>query len=158
MGIAARGNYDLTQHANASGTSQEYFDEDLKRKYIPHVIEPSLGVDRYSGGEGGREQTQAACLCLRHRVSGRGAGSLLSHFQGQRLFSCSLNPCTLSLRNCRRPHQSSSVAIASSLQTVPRLAHVRLPRGAGGRGGSRGTGLPSRRRSCQSFRLSTGEK
>ena len=47
MGIAARGCYDLTQHANASGTSQEYFDESGQRKYIPHVIEPSLGVDRY---------------------------------------------------------------------------------------------------------------
>jgi glycyl-tRNA synthetase len=47
MGIAARGNFDLTQHGNACGKAQEYFDEDLKRKYIPYVIEPSLEVDRY---------------------------------------------------------------------------------------------------------------
>lgn len=46
MGIAARGNYDLTQHSNASGKLLEYFDEKLKLKYIPHVIEPSIGVDR----------------------------------------------------------------------------------------------------------------
>jgi glycyl-tRNA synthetase len=46
MGIAARGNYDLTQHSNASGTNLEYFDEANKRKYLPHVIEPSIGVDR----------------------------------------------------------------------------------------------------------------
>lgn len=46
MGIAARGCFDLTQHGNASGKSQEYFDEEGKRKYVPHVIEPSLGVDR----------------------------------------------------------------------------------------------------------------
>jgi glycyl-tRNA synthetase len=46
MGIAARGNYDLTQHGDASGKSMEYFDENTKEKYIPHVIEPSLGVDR----------------------------------------------------------------------------------------------------------------
>ena len=46
MGIAARGCYDLTQHANASGEKLEYFDEANKRRYIPHVIEPSCGVDR----------------------------------------------------------------------------------------------------------------
>lgn len=45
-GIAARGNYDLTQHQQASGKSLEYFDEETKETYIPHVIEPSLGVDR----------------------------------------------------------------------------------------------------------------
>ena len=46
MGIAARGNFDLTQHSASSGKSQEYFDEANKRKYLPHVIEPSIGVDR----------------------------------------------------------------------------------------------------------------
>lgn len=46
MGIAARGNYDLTQHSEGSGKSLEYFDDAAKEKYIPHVIEPSLGVDR----------------------------------------------------------------------------------------------------------------
>jgi glycyl-tRNA synthetase len=46
MGIAARGNFDLTQHSNCSGKSLEYFDEANKRKYLPHVIEPSIGVDR----------------------------------------------------------------------------------------------------------------
>lgn len=45
-GIAARGNYDLTQHANASGKPQEIFDEDTKKKFVPHVIEPAVGVDR----------------------------------------------------------------------------------------------------------------
>lgn len=45
-GIAARGNYDLMQHQNASGKSLEYFDEERKLRYVPHVIEPSLGVDR----------------------------------------------------------------------------------------------------------------
>tara|TARA_B110001452_G_scaffold5283_2_gene4947 strand:- start:9 stop:1694 length:1686 start_codon:yes stop_codon:yes gene_type:complete len=46
MGHAARGNYDLTQHAAASGKSMEYFDDATKQKYVPHVIEPSIGVDR----------------------------------------------------------------------------------------------------------------
>jgi glycyl-tRNA synthetase len=45
-GIAARGNYDLTQHANASGVPQTVFDEATKKKFVPHVIEPAVGVDR----------------------------------------------------------------------------------------------------------------
>jgi glycyl-tRNA synthetase len=45
-GIAARGNFDLTQHQQHSGKNLEFFDEKRKEKYLPHVIEPSLGVDR----------------------------------------------------------------------------------------------------------------
>jgi glycyl-tRNA synthetase len=45
-GIACRGNFDLTQHQEHSGKSMEFFDEARKEKYIPHVVEPSLGVDR----------------------------------------------------------------------------------------------------------------
>jgi glycyl-tRNA synthetase len=45
-GIAARGNFDLTQHTQASGKNLEYFDEATSTRYIPHVIEPSVGVDR----------------------------------------------------------------------------------------------------------------
>lgn len=46
QGIAARGNFDLSQHQQSSGKSLEYFDEERKERYIPHVIEPSIGVDR----------------------------------------------------------------------------------------------------------------
>ncbi|WP_043585990.1 glycine--tRNA ligase [Geminisphaera colitermitum] len=45
-GIAARGNYDLTQHAKHSGKPQEIFDEATKKKFVPHVIEPAVGLDR----------------------------------------------------------------------------------------------------------------
>jgi glycyl-tRNA synthetase len=45
-GIAARGNFDLSQHQKFSGKSMEYFDEEARVRYIPHVIEPSAGVDR----------------------------------------------------------------------------------------------------------------
>ena len=45
-GVAARGNYDLTQHATASGVPQVIFDEATKKKFTPHVIEPAVGVDR----------------------------------------------------------------------------------------------------------------
>ncbi len=45
-GIADRTDYDLTQHQNISGEDMSYFDDELKEKYIPYVIEPSLGADR----------------------------------------------------------------------------------------------------------------
>jgi glycyl-tRNA synthetase len=45
-GVAARGDFDLMQHQKFSGKSMEYFDEEAKVKYVPHVIEPSAGVDR----------------------------------------------------------------------------------------------------------------
>lgn len=45
-GIADRTDYDLTQHQNHSGKSLEYFDPETNTKYIPYVIEPSLGVER----------------------------------------------------------------------------------------------------------------
>ena len=45
-GVADRTDYDLTQHANHSGESMEYFDPETGEKYVPYVIEPSLGADR----------------------------------------------------------------------------------------------------------------
>ena len=45
-GIADRTDYDLTQHQLVSGEPMDYFDDETKEKYIPYVIEPSLGADR----------------------------------------------------------------------------------------------------------------
>ena len=45
-GIADRTDYDLTQHQTVSGESMEYFDPETNEKYIPYVVEPSLGADR----------------------------------------------------------------------------------------------------------------
>ena len=45
-GVADRTDYDLTQHSNHSGEAMEYFDPETNEKYIPYVIEPSLGADR----------------------------------------------------------------------------------------------------------------
>ena len=45
-GIADRTDYDLTQHQNVSGQDLSYFDDEKREKYIPYVIEPSLGVER----------------------------------------------------------------------------------------------------------------
>ncbi|GAI97467.1 unnamed protein product, partial [marine sediment metagenome] len=45
-GSANRGDFDLMQHADNSGKSLDYFDEETKEHYIPYVIEPSAGVDR----------------------------------------------------------------------------------------------------------------
>jgi glycyl-tRNA synthetase len=44
-GIANRGDYDLTQHTNASGTKLEWVEQDGTR-YTPHVIEPAVSIDR----------------------------------------------------------------------------------------------------------------
>jgi glycyl-tRNA synthetase len=46
MGIANRGNFDLTQHSKFSGKDMALFDEESKEKVIPFVIEPSFGLDR----------------------------------------------------------------------------------------------------------------
>ena len=45
-GIADRTDYDLMQHQNHSGKSLEYFDPTDNTRYVPYVIEPSLGADR----------------------------------------------------------------------------------------------------------------
>ena len=45
-GIADRTDFDLTQHQNVSKQDMTYFDDEKKIKYIPYVIEPSLGADR----------------------------------------------------------------------------------------------------------------
>jgi glycyl-tRNA synthetase len=45
-GVAYRTDYDLTQHQNASGKPLDYYDEETKRRFVPHVVEPSAGVDR----------------------------------------------------------------------------------------------------------------
>ncbi|HEX6667868.1 MAG TPA: glycine--tRNA ligase [Solirubrobacterales bacterium] len=45
-GIADRGDFDLTQHAKFSREKLEYFDQQTKERYVPHVIEPAAGADR----------------------------------------------------------------------------------------------------------------
>lgn len=57
-GIAARGNYDLSRHSEYSGKKLEYFDPESNTRFIPHVIEPSAGVDRIA----------LAVLCEAYRV------------------------------------------------------------------------------------------
>lgn len=45
-GVAYRTDYDLGKHQEHSGRPLEYFDEETKEKFIPHVVEPSAGCDR----------------------------------------------------------------------------------------------------------------
>jgi len=45
-GVAYRTDYDLQQHIKASGKLLDYFDEETKKRFVPHVVEPSAGVDR----------------------------------------------------------------------------------------------------------------
>jgi glycyl-tRNA synthetase len=65
-GVANRTDFDLKQHMKYSGKDLEYFDAETKEKYIPYVIEPTLGVDRallaflvdaYEEVKGGRTKT-----------------------------------------------------------------------------------------------------
>lgn len=44
--IAYRTDYDLSRHQQASGQSLEYFDDASKKRFVPHVIEPTFGIDR----------------------------------------------------------------------------------------------------------------
>ncbi len=68
-GLAYRTDYDLSQHQKFSGQDLSYTDPETKEKYLPHVIEPSLGVDRsvlaclleaYEEVKGGRTTTTEA--------------------------------------------------------------------------------------------------
>ena len=45
-GVASRTDFDLTQHQKVSKKSMEYFDPDTNERYIPYVVEPSVGVER----------------------------------------------------------------------------------------------------------------
>lgn len=45
-GIANRTDYDLSQHQNVSGQDMTYFDDEKHERYLPYVVEPSLGADR----------------------------------------------------------------------------------------------------------------
>ena len=45
-GVADRTDYDLTQHQTVSGKDLSYFDQEANERYIPYVVEPSLGVER----------------------------------------------------------------------------------------------------------------
>lgn len=56
-GIANRSDYDLTQHMKVSGKDLTYFDDMRKEKFVPYVIESSVGVDR----------TALAVLCDAYR-------------------------------------------------------------------------------------------
>ncbi|MCS6982621.1 MAG: glycine--tRNA ligase [Candidatus Absconditabacterales bacterium] len=46
QGLAYRGNFDLTQHQQFSGTDMQYHDPKTGKRYVPHVIEPSFGLSR----------------------------------------------------------------------------------------------------------------
>jgi glycyl-tRNA synthetase len=45
-GIAHRGEFDLSQHGKMSGQKLEYFDSENNKRYVPHVLEPTFGVER----------------------------------------------------------------------------------------------------------------
>ena len=63
-GIADRTDYDLTQHMNHSKEDLSYLDPETNEKFVPYVIEPSLGADRVT----------LAFLCNSYEVEDLGEG------------------------------------------------------------------------------------
>ena len=63
-GIADRTDYDLTQHINHSKQDLSYLDPETNEKYVPYVVEPSLGADRVT----------LAFLCNSYEVETLGEG------------------------------------------------------------------------------------
>jgi glycyl-tRNA synthetase len=61
-GIAYRTDFDLKNHADASGVDLSYFDEETKERFVPHVVEPTFGLDR----------TVLAVLCESYSVDTMG--------------------------------------------------------------------------------------
>ena len=106
-GIANRGDFDLTQHAKFSGEKLEYFDQQTKERYVPHVIEPAAGADR------------AAARLPRRRLRRRGGRGPPAHRAapppaagpGQGRRSCRWSP----RRACRRRPARSSRTCAARL-------------------------------------------
>ncbi len=45
-GVHARGSYDLTQHSKGCGKQQDYYDQENNKRFIPHIIESSVGIGR----------------------------------------------------------------------------------------------------------------
>ncbi|MCK4386700.1 MAG: glycine--tRNA ligase [Candidatus Pacebacteria bacterium] len=46
FGLAHRGDFDLTQHSKFSNEKLEYFDQEKNERFIPHILEPTFGVER----------------------------------------------------------------------------------------------------------------
>jgi len=46
FGLAHRGDFDLSQHSKFSNTKLDYLDAETNERFIPHVLEPTFGVDR----------------------------------------------------------------------------------------------------------------
>jgi glycyl-tRNA synthetase len=46
FGLAHRGDFDLTKHSEASGVKLDYLDTETNQRYIPHILEPTFGLDR----------------------------------------------------------------------------------------------------------------
>lgn len=65
-GLSHRGDFDLSRHQEFSGISMEILDEEAKQKFIPHVIEPTVSIDR----------TLLALLVSAYREEGNGSASV----------------------------------------------------------------------------------
>ena len=130
-GIANRGDFDLTQHAEHSGEKLEYFDQQTKERYVPHVIEPAAGVDRamlafmvdaYDTEEvEGRAAHRAAPAPEARAGQGRGAAA------GLDATGCPSAPARSSTRSATGSRPSTTRAARSASATAARTRSA--PRG-----------------------------
>ena len=113
-GIADRTNYDLSRHQEVSGEDMNYFDEESKEKYIPYVIEPSLGADRVT----------LAFLCNAYdeeQLEGGDVRTVLHFHPALAPVKIAVLPCP---RSCQRRRRLST---RSSANTGTRISTTEAP-------------------------------
>ena len=110
-GIAARGNYDLTQHQKESGKKLEYLDEQTNEKYIPHVIEPSAGVDRIA----------LALLCEAYReewIPKNGGEIIIANSDAKRPPEGYESRIVLSFASCIAPYKVAVLPLVKNKEEI----------------------------------------
>ncbi len=63
-GIHARGDWDLSQHAKFSGVNLDYYDEETKTRFIPHIMETSVGLGSFAGQRTASTTTRPSAVGL----------------------------------------------------------------------------------------------
>ena len=110
-GIAARGNYDLKQHQNESGKKLDYLDEQTNEKYIPHVIEPSAGVDRIA----------LALLCEAYKeewIPKNGGDVLIADKDAKRPPEGYESRVVLSFASCIAPYKAAILPLVKNKEEI----------------------------------------
>ncbi len=110
-GLAYRTDFDLKQHGEYSKTDLSYFDEELKERFIPHCIEPSVGLER----------TFLAVLSSAYKEETVGEGDIRTVLQ----FKPSIAPIQIAVLPLSKKEELSTKArdVASSLRKIARVSY-----------------------------------